>query len=203
MRKIIRIINRIIKMYQIINVPSYEKIVYLTFDDGPEPGISEFVLEQLMKYDYHATFFCRGDNAEKYHELLTKIRKEGHAIANHTFSHLHAYDVSASEYLKNVEKANAVLQTQLFRPPKGDLTLLTFLGIRKKYKIFYWAINSEDSAKENFNFQHAIEKLKTKTKSGDVVLFHFCLRHEKETRQILPAYLEWLNQQGYISKALS
>lgn len=130
------------------------------------------------------------------------IREQGHAIANHSYHHLHAYEVSAKDYLEDVDQANVVLKTHLFRPPKGDLTLRTFLGLHKKYKIVYWALNSEDSDRDRFNYEHAYKNLTVNTKPGDVVLFHFCHRHEKETRQILPAYLLWLHEQGFVGKAI-
>lgn len=198
-----KIINRILKFFQTANIPSKGKVVYLTFDDGPEPDITEFVLKGLEEHGFKATFFCRGDNAEKYPELLSMIRKQGHTVANHTYSHLHAYDVAADTYISDVEKADALLHTPLFRPPKGNLTLKTFLGLRKKFRIVYWALNSEDSARDNFEYGHSYRKLISDTKPGDVILFHFCHRHEKETRKILPDYLDWLQSQGYRSIALN
>jgi len=197
-----KIISKYLKRYEIKNIPSEGKVVYLTFDDGPEPDITEFVLDELKKYGFKGTFFCRGDNAEKYHELLAKLREEGHAVASHTYSHFHAYAVPAKEYLADVEKADRILHTNLFRPPHGCLTLNTWLGLRKRYKIVYWALNSEDSSNEKFNFQHAINKLKNRTTSGDVILFHFCHKHKKETQQLLPIYLEWLNDNGFISRII-
>jgi peptidoglycan/xylan/chitin deacetylase (PgdA/CDA1 family) len=197
-----KVISKYLKRYEIKSIPSEGKVVYLTFDDGPEPGITEFVLEELKKYGFRGTFFCRGDNAENNPDLLSKLREEGHAIANHTYSHLHAYDAPANDYLADVEKADSILHTNLFRPPHGCLTLKTWLGLQKKFRIVYWAINSEDSANEKFNFQHAIGNLKSNTKSGDVVLFHFCHKHQKETQQLLPIYLKWLNDNGYNAEVI-
>ena len=192
-----KIINRILKRFEIKTIQCSERAVYLTFDDGPESEITEFVLEELAKYNFKATFFCRADNAEKYPRLLAEICKAGHSIANHTFSHVHAYKVSAKTYLADVKKADAVLRSNLFRPSHGSLTIRTWLGLRRKYRIVYWSLNSGDSNLEHFNFQNAIDNLKAKTKSGDVVLFHFCHLHEKETRQVLPEYLKWLAENNY------
>ena len=194
-----RIINRLLKCFQITVLPSEGKVVYLTFDDGPEPGITEFVLEELEKHGFKASFFCRGDHAEAYPELMSLIRSQGHVVANHTYGHLHAYDVPAGTYVDDVEKADALLHTSLFRPPKGDLTLPVFLRLRKKYRIFYWALNSEDSAMNHFDYDHAYRNLTSGTRSGQVILFHFCHKHESETRRILPDYLEWLIENGYRS----
>lgn len=196
-----RIINRILVQREIKSIPSKEKVVFLTFDDGPEEGITEFVLNELDKYGYKATFFCRGDNALKYPHLLKKLREKGHSLGNHTYSHLFAFGTNAKEYAKDVAKADAILHTSLMRPPHGSLTFRSWWKLRH-YKIVFWALNSEDSSLSKFCYDQAIDKLKTKTRSGDVVLFHFCHRHEKETRKILPAYLAWLHESGYDGKAI-
>lgn len=187
---------------EVKSIISEEDTIYLTFDDGPEPGITEFVLDELDNYGYKATFFCRGDNAAKNPELLEMLQERGHAIACHSYHHFHAYEVPSKIYLNDVEEADKVLHSLLFRPPYGSLTFRTWLALRKKYKIINWSLNSEDSEKETFNMLNAIEKMKKKTKSGDIVLFHFCHRHEKETRQILPLYLTWLHEQGYYCKII-
>ena len=173
-----------------------EAVVFLTFDDGPEPGITEFVLEELNKYGFKATFFCRGDNAENNKELMTMIIEKGHSIGNHTYSHLHAYNVSAKTYIDDVNKADSFLHTSLFRPPHGSLTLRTWWKLKNR-KIVFWSLNSEDSSMGHFNYEHAIKLLKSNTKAGDVVLFHFCHKHESESRQILPVYLKWLSDNDY------
>lgn len=192
-----KIINKILQVFYIKSIKTKKNDVYLTFDDGPETGITEFVLDELKKYNYLATFFSRGDNAERNSLLMDRIRQEGHAVANHTYSHLHAYDVPAKYYLDDVEKADSVLHTNLFRPPHGSLTFKTWWNLRNKYKIVFWALNSEDSKLGNFDLQYAFTNLKKRTKPGDVILFHFCQKHEQETSQILPLYLAWLYEQGY------
>lgn len=198
-----RIVNKILKRFEVKSIPTNEDVVFLTFDDGPEKGITEFVLEELDEYDFKATFFCRGDNAENHPELFMMLKQKGHSVGNHTFGHFHAYNTSTNNYLNDVERANSLLHTTLFRPPHGSLTLRTWLKLHRKYKIIYWAINSEDSAKEKYDFTHAIDNLKKNTKKGNVILFHFCLKHERETRELLPMYLKWLHEQGYRSKAIS
>lgn len=203
MYRIKRVINRVIKCYEIQTIPVIGKTVFLTFDDGPELGITEFVLENLDDYGFKATFFCRGDNAEKHPELISLLREKGHSIGNHTYNHVHAFDVSAKKYLFDVKKADEVLKTSLFRPPHGSLTLTTWLKLHKRFNVVYWALNSEDSSLEKYNYQHAIKNLKSRTKPGDVVLFHFCKRHENETRELLPMYLKWLKEEGYTSSGIN
>lgn len=197
-----KIINRLLKLFQVSHIPIKEKVVYLTFDDGPEPVICEFVLDELRKYGFKATFFCRGDNAEQYPELLSRIINEGHSIGNHTYGHLHAYSVSSKQYLDDIERANQVLHSNLLRPPFGSLTFPTWLSLKTKYRIIYWSLGSGDSDSDNFDFEHSYHQLINNTSSGDIVLFHFCKLHEKETRIILPAYCKWLSDNRYICESI-
>ena len=183
-------------------VKPQDNTIYLTFDDGPEPDITEFVLDELKRYNFKATFFCRGDNAEKQPSLLQRIKDEGHTIANHTYSHLHAFDVSAKKYAADVDKANNILHTNVFRPPHGSLTLGSWLRIQKANHIYFWSLNSGDSDMEKYDYNRSIEILKNRTKAGDIVLFHFCHKHERETMELLPEYLRWLKINGYKSDKL-
>ena len=160
------------------------------------------MLDELRKYDFKATFFCRGDNAEKYPHLVSRIFEGGHAIGNHTYSHLHAFSTSSKLYLDDIERTNQVLHSTLLRPPFGSLTLTTWLSLKSKYKIIYWSLGSGDSDLENFDFEHNYQQLTHSTTSGDIILFHFCKLHEKETRIILPAYCKWLKDNYFISKSI-
>lgn len=194
-------INRILRQREIKSLPSDDKHVYLTFDDGPEPGITDFVLDELDKYGFKATFFCRGDNAERYSDLLTTIQERGHVIGNHTYSHLHAYNNPANTYLNDVFDADAILHTSLFRPPHGSLTIQTWWRLRNR-KIVFWSLNSGDSDHQGFNYERSMHRLITQTSGGDIILFHFCRKHEKETRILLPDYLKWLSENGYVSDSI-
>lgn len=179
---------------------SSSKDVFLTFDDGPEPGITEFVLNQLKDYGFKATFFCTGQCAEKHPELLLRIKDEGHLVGNHTYEHIKAYDRSGSSYIADVEKANCILNTSFFRPPNGCLTLKSWWGLRK-YKVIYWTIGSNDWCHTNDQYEKGLQLLQS-TRPGDIILFHFSNELEKGTYYILPKYLAWLRSQGLVSKAL-
>lgn len=199
-----QLINKALHLIEIRRIKTKEKIVYLTFDDAPEGEITIFVLEQLAKYNAKATFFCRGDYAEKNPILLKKILDEGHSIGNHTYSHIHSLKVSDKDYINDVERANKVLKTHLFRPPWGVLSFFSYCKlVSKGYKIIYWSLVSGDTEKEKFNLMFSLNSMKNKTIPGDIVLFHSVLKHEKETRQILPLYLDWLYNNGYTSIALN
>lgn len=176
--------------------------VYLTFDDGPEPDITEFILSELEKYDAKGTFFCVGKNVEDHPELFKQIIDGGHCIASHTYSHIHAFHNDYNTYINDVKRFDTLTNVSLFRPPYGALTLKTFLSIRKTKKIVLWHLSSNDWLLGDFDLEKSLIQLKKNTKKGKIILFHFCKKHEKETRQILPLYLEWLSAHGYCIKSL-
>ena len=196
------IINRILHLFEIRRIKTKEKVVFLTFDDGPEPDIADFVLTELRKYNAKATFFCKGENAEKYPDLLRSITADGHTLGNHTYSHINCLNTPTKEYMTDVEKADKIINSNLFRPPWGCINVSTFLKLIKKYKIVYWSLISGDTDMNKFDEEKSLNNLKSKTRSGDIVLFHFCLRHEKETKILLTKYLEWIYQNGYRSEAI-
>ena len=190
------------KFFEIDRIDTTGKVVYLTFDDGPESGITEFVLNELNKYNFKATFFCCGDKAEHNKELFDEIIRNGHSIGNHTYSHIHSYQVDSKTYVKDVGKANEILHTKLFRPPHGSVTFPVFLRLKKHYNLYFWNLNSFDYIMDKCDINKNIEHLKTNTSSGDIVLFHFCNKHSAETSKILPVYLKWLYDNGFASKSL-
>ena len=198
-----KIVNRLLKQLQISRIATDERVVYLTFDDGPEPGITEFVLDELRRYGFHATFFCRGDNAEKYPDLLQRIKDEGHAVGNHTYSHLHAFQPRSDAYVMDVERANSILQTKLLRPPYGSLRFAAWLRLHSKYQVYYWTLNSGDSDMDRYDRAKSMESQIQQTVPGAIVLYHFCIKHEHETRDLLPQYLSWLKENGYTSKSIT
>lgn len=198
-----KIINKFLKEFQVSRIPTDKNEVYLTFDDGPEPEITEFILSELEKYEMKATFFCKGENAEKYSELLQTIRAKGHAIGNHTYSHIHSFKYASKNYVNDVDRADGVLHSHLFRPPWGSLTISSFLRLRDKYKIIYWSLESGDTDLSKFDMHNNMERLKKNTRSGDIVLFHCCKKHQGETKQLLPRYLKWLWDNGYTSQIIS
>ena len=194
--------NKFSHLFELRRKNVSDKEVFLTFDDGPEEGITDYVLDELRKYNAKATFFCKGMNAELHPELLERIKSEGHSIGNHTYSHLHGFRTSKHTYIHDVERANSVLRTHLFRPPWGALTLGQFLKSVFKYRIVYWSLDSKDFSHKELYFDKELQRLQSNTKSGDVVLFHFCKEHEHNTRKLLPRYLKWLYDNGYTSKGI-
>lgn len=200
-----RLVNKALKTLCVCRVRSErEKRVYLTFDDGPEPGITEFVLQQLQLYNFRATFFCCGARAEEYPELMEQLRAGGHVIANHSYSHVHAFRENTASYIQDVERAARCMETSLFRPPWGILTWAAWRTLRTKQRIVMWSLGSDDSSStEDFDGTRALRHLIEGTSRGEIVLFHFSLQHAPNTKAVLPGYLKWLFENGWTSGVLT
>lgn len=187
---------KLISLFSLRTLPSNDNEVYLTFDDGPEPGITEFVLNILKGYNAKATFFCTGENYEKYPELVKLIKDEGHTIGNHTYSHLNGYKIDDKIYTDDVIKAKEIIRSNIFRPPWGALTLKEFVKLIRNNNIVMWSISSCDF-NPNTDWNKHCDKMVKKTKPGSIILFHFNLKHADGTKIILPKYLDSVFKLGY------
>jgi peptidoglycan/xylan/chitin deacetylase (PgdA/CDA1 family) len=200
--------NRIIKTFLsnfIWDIPNNEKKVYLTFDDGPIPEITEWVLEQLKIYNCKATFFCIGNNIEKHPEIFNKLIAEGHAIGNHTFNHVKGWNTTNKAYLKEVEhceeeiQKNSLknLQSKLFRPPYGKIKPLQSRKLRKLgYKIIMWDVLSADYKKE-ISKEKCLENVLKNVESGSIIVFHDSIKAFTNLEYVLPKTLQFLSENGY------
>jgi peptidoglycan-N-acetylglucosamine deacetylase len=184
---------------------SSSKVVYLTFDDGPMPGPTDFVLEQLAHHQAKATFFCIGDNIRKHPSTFEKILKENHQTSNHTFHHLNAWKTSAKEYVNDINRCQDLLPIgsgkNLFRPPFGKLNPFHFFALSNMH-IVMWDLLSYDFDSKS-DPAKSLEKLKRLTRNGSIIVFHDSLKAEKNLRVILPAYLQFLTDSGYQMKKIS
>lgn len=192
-----RFTNKVLHLLEVMQVNTSKKEVFLTFDDGPEGEITDFVLDELKKYNAKATFFCKGENVIKNRLQYERIIRDGHAVGNHTYSHINSFHTKTKDYVNDVMKADKVIHSHLFRPPWGSISLWAYLRLCGKFKIVYWSLMSGDTEGSSLDINLCMARLKSQTKSGDVVLFHSCFEHENETRKILPLYLEWLKQERY------
>lgn len=198
--------NRIIKWVfpnYIWDIPNNGNKVYLTFDDGPTPEITEWVLEQLKSHGAKATFFCIGNNIEKYPEIFQKVISEGHSIGNHTFNHLKGWKTDNETYIKNVGLCQSAISKQqsvvsyLFRPPYGKITPFQSRKLRSLgYKIIMWDIVSYDFDKETSNEQ-CLQNVLKHVQSGSIIVFHDSLKAEQNLKYALPKTLEFLKEKGY------
>ena len=179
-----------------------EKAVYLTFDDGPIPEATPFILDTLAKYKVNATFFMVGDNARKYPELHQRVVDEGHRIGNHTHNHMGGLRHSVHEYSYNVEKANAYLHTNLVRPPHGWMRHDQYAWLSRKFKIVMWDVVTRDYSKW-MTATDVLNNVKKYTRNGSIITFHDSLKSIEKLRMALPAAIEWLLGQGYAFKVFA
>jgi peptidoglycan/xylan/chitin deacetylase (PgdA/CDA1 family) len=176
--------------------------VYLTFDDGPHPYETEFVLRCLSEYDAWATFFVTGMQAEKHPELLQKIREAGHCIANHGYSHMKAGKVTAAAYLEDVKRGKDITGSTLFRPPYGRLTPGLYFKLRTICRPVMWDVITEDY-RQDVEPDALLRKTLRQIRPGSVVVFHDQPKARKNMEFILPALLENLHQKGFRMKSLA
>ncbi|NVJ86248.1 MAG: polysaccharide deacetylase family protein [Algoriphagus sp.] len=167
-----------------------DQSIYLTFDDGPVPGVTDYVLDQLNQRDQKATFFMVGDNVRKHPELALKVIQAGHSIGNHTFHHLHGLRSSKEKYLENIRKCDLIfeevlgIQTSLFRPPYGWMTPSQAKEVAKEKRVVMWDVLSGDydpKLKPQKILNTCLEKLEI----GSIVVFH----DQEKTRDVLPQFL--------------
>jgi peptidoglycan/xylan/chitin deacetylase (PgdA/CDA1 family) len=187
--------------------PNLERKITLTFDDGPVPGITDWVLEELEKRDMKATFFMVGDNVRKYSALAQVVAAAGHQLGNHTFHHLSGWKTSTPTYLEDVAACDAIMvdtlgiKPRLFRPPYGWMKPLQAREVAKDKQIVMWSILSHD-----FNSSIASEKIiagcASQTSPGTILVFHDQQKTKEQLKKVLPQYLDFLVGEGYTTQDL-
>ena len=181
-----------------------QKIIYLTFDDGPVPGPTEFVLDTLSNFEVKATFFCIGDNVSKHPHLFKRIVADGHAVGNHTYNHVKGWAHSTSYYLDNVKQCDEQLkvsgycfnkQQLLFRPPYGRITLKQIKALGD-YKIIMWDVLTSDYD-PHLSSEKCLKGSIAATRTGSVVVFHDSLKAEHTMSYVLPRFIEHFRKEGF------
>jgi len=166
-----------------------EKIIYLTFDDGPIPELTEWVLDELKKYKAKATFFCVGANILKNPHIFERVKQEGHQVANHTMLHSKGFKIDTLDYINEAEECRKIVKNDLFRPPYGQLKRSQYkVLLDKGFKIIFWDVISYDY--EKISEKACIKNVIFNTKPGSIVLFHDNYKAEKNLRYTLPLYLK-------------
>ncbi len=186
-------------------MPTREKVVYLTFDDGPVPEATPFVLETLAIHSAKATFFCVGENVVKHEGTYQAVLDGGHAVGNHTQHHLNGRKTEVETYLADVEACRTVMKLDearpLFRPPYGRLKLAQLRALKRNYRVAYWEVLSGDFL-PNLSAEDCLRKTLKNTRPGSIVLFHDSAKTIEKLRWVLPRYLTELAAQGYRFEAL-
>lgn len=177
-------------------VDTTDKVLYLTFDDGPHPTITPQVLTLLNAYQAKATFFCVGDNVAKYPETFNQVIQQGHAVGNHTYNHLKGWSVSVDEYVANTQKAHALIGGNLFRPPYGRIAPGQIKALKNDYQIVMWSILTRDYDK-NINPTTTAEKLCKLITPGDIIVFHDSEKAASQMFPMLERVLQYFSTQGY------
>lgn len=173
-----------------------EKSVYLTFDDGPIPEVTPWVLDVLDRYGVKATFFMVGENAAKHPEVFEMVKARGHRIGNHTYNHIGGMRHGISSYVANVDKANELLRTNLFRPPHGWMKWEQFLFVRSSYKVVMWDLVTRDYS-THLNGRDVLLNVRRYARPGSIITFHDSLKSLDKLLYALPRAIEWLQAQGY------
>lgn len=191
-------------------MPATEKKLYLTFDDGPIPGPTDFVLDTLAKHSIKAVFFCIGDNVRKHPDVFNRIIEQGHTIGNHTFNHLKGWNTSLEHYVENVEQCETQFRTSnlesrtsnfesrtpnLFRPPYGRITRSQIKSL-EHYKIVMWDVLTNDYDRL-VSREACLRNSIRVTRLGSIVVFHDSLKAERNMAYTLPRYIEHFLEQGY------
>lgn len=185
-------------------VPTVQNDLYLTFDDGPIYGPTEFVLDELRKADAKATFFCIGDNVRKHPAVFDRILSDRHAIGNHTFNHLSGWSTKTKDYLSNIrlfeKNLPENLSTKFFRPPYGRITPSQIRAL-KDYKIIMWDVLSFDYSK-NISPEDCLKNTIKAVRPGSIIVFHDSLKAEKNMRFAVPRLIEHFQKKGFSFKTL-
>ena len=186
------------------DIKNKEKSIYLTFDDGPHPTITPFVLDELKKHQAKATFFCIGKNVAAFPEVFQRIIDEGHSIGNHTFNHLNGWKVSDEEYLNDIWDAKNHIDSPLFRPPYGRITRFQIKQLQqKKYqlKVLMWNILSGDFD-QKISKEVCAENVILNAKEGAIVVFHDSEKAKERLSYALPKVLDYFANQGFEFKKI-
>mgnify|MGYP004446851415 FL=1 len=179
----------------------HARVVYLTFDDGPTPEATPFILDTLREYGIRATFFMVGENVMKHPELYEEIKAAGHRIGNHTMHHLNNAKTNSVEYVRDVTEANELLHTNLVRPPHGWMRLHSYRRLTNRYRVVMWDVVTRDYSRL-LTAKDVYENVKRFSRNGSIITFHDSRKSIDKLKSALPASIEWLRSHGYAFKMI-
>jgi peptidoglycan-N-acetylglucosamine deacetylase len=188
-------------------MPAKDKTVYLTFDDGPHPVATPFVLQQLQQYSARATFFCIGNNVNRYNNIYQQVLAEGHTTGNHTMHHVNGWQVRDVEYLKEIADADTLINSQLFRPPYGRIKFSQVRKVKSKKaavrinRIVMWSVIAADFD-TSLDGEQCYQNVVKNIEPGSIIVFHDSSKAMPRLQYALPKVLQWLSGNGYRMLAL-
>ena len=185
-----------------IKEPDGRKTVYLTFDDGPIPESTPWLLETLESHGIKATFFMVGDNVRKYPHLYRQVIEKGHNVGNHTMHHLNGSVVRTTRYVRDIEEAAGYIESRLLRPPHGWMRVLQREYLSRKYRIVMYDVVTRDYSKY-VSAEKVVENVRKYTRPGAIIVFHDSLKSIDKLKIALPQCLEWLKAEGYQFKVIA
>jgi len=178
-----------------------EKELYLTFDDGPTPEVTPWVLETLSNYNAKATFFCIGENVMNNAEIYERLIAEGHAVGNHSFSHLKGWITSNKDYIDDVKKASEFINSDLFRPPYGRIKPSQSFELKKNYNLIMWDVLTKDYDDE-VNAQKCYDFVINHSEGGSIIVFHDTVKAQKNLQYVLPKILDYYSEKEFVFKSI-
>jgi len=191
-------VPNIVKRYYselIWKIDTNEPELYLTFDDGPTPGITEWVLDLLSAHNAKATFFCIGKNVVKHPEIYQRIIDEGHSVGNHTYEHKKGWITGNFGYLRSVARCGKYVKSDLFRPPYGRIKKSQIKSLKEKFRIIMWDVLSEDY-KDTISAETCLNKVLSQSQNGSIIVFHDSHKATRRVKEVLPLILDHFEQKG-------
>ena len=182
-------------------IPTKEKKIYLTFDDGPIPVVTPWILDLLKQSEIRATFFCVGENVVKNADIYQRILNEKHAVGNHTYNHLNGWNAHSKTYIKNVKKCDEVMHSKLFRPPYGRAKKSQIEHLSNQYSIIMWDVLSGDYDK-NTSPEKCLSNVIDAVRNGSIIVFHDNVKAQKNVEYALPKFIEWAKGSGFAFETL-
>ena len=182
-------------------IPGDKKTVYLTFDDGPIPQVTPWVLDVLDYYEVKATLFCVGDNVARNPNLFQAIRDRGHQVGNHTMNHVKGMSMSPEKYVRNVMNAHDLIQSRLFRPPHGHMLPGQAKLLKKDFSIIMWDVVTRDYSNK-LSGEQVFGNVKRYARNGSIIVFHDSIKAERNLHYALPRTINWLRENGFLFKTL-
>jgi len=170
--------------------------VYLTFDDGPIPEMTPWILKTLDNYNIKATFFCVGENVRQYPALYNTLIEKGHRVGNHTFNHLQGVRCRSKNYIRNIAEATKYIDSDLFRPPHGHMRFHQFFRLRRLFRIVMWDVVTRDYS-PHMTAKGVLNNIKRYTRDGSIIVFHDSLKAKGRIEEALPKAIEWLLKEGF------